>query len=316
MIGIYRIRNIINNKCYYGSAKNIEKRWERHKNDLNKNKHHSLILQRAWNKYKESNFIFEIVEECKFNILLKTEQKYLDLNPEYNIGKSASGGDNLTNNPNRNLIIEKITNSLKNRYSKLSKEEIDNIFSRKGDTNYNWKGVISVKYCSCVNKMANNAKTCIKCRDQNGEKNPFFGKTHTDKVLKYLSTTNKGKYYHHSNKEIIIDNIEYESYTDADIKLGISWATIRWRCLSRNPKYSNYNIKEVEKIPYTKEELKYNHGHSKIGKIVTSNNKPFFIDNIEYRTLGEANEKLGIHKMTIKGRLLSNRIEFKNYRYK
>ena len=87
MIGIYRIRNIINNKCYYGSAKNIEKRWERHKNDLNKNKHHSLILQRAWNKYKESNFIFEIVEECKFNILLKTEQKYLDLNPEYNIGK-------------------------------------------------------------------------------------------------------------------------------------------------------------------------------------------------------------------------------------
>lgn len=34
MIGIYRIKNLINNKCYYGSSKEIEKRWSRHKNEL------------------------------------------------------------------------------------------------------------------------------------------------------------------------------------------------------------------------------------------------------------------------------------------
>lgn len=58
----------------------------------------------------------------------------------------------------------------------------------------------------------------------------------------------------------------------------------------------------------------YSKGH--IGKIVTSNNKPFYIDDIEYRTLGDASQKLKIHKMTIKSRLKSNKIEFSNYRYK
>lgn len=316
MIGIYKIENKINGKCYYGSSKNIIKRWKKHKYQLNSGVHINCILQKAWYKYGESNFTFYVVEECDFSVLLEVEQKYLNLNPEYNIGKNSSGGDNLTNNPNREAIIEKMTASMKLRYSKLTKEEIYKIHSKPGDTNPNWKGGISVKYCECGSKMANNAKTCIKCRDQKGEKNPFFGKIHTEETLKFLSDVNKGKHYYQNNNEIIIDNIEYESYNDAERNLGIIWATIRWRCLSKNPKYSNYNIKGVEKIPYTKEELKYNHGNSKIGKIVTSNNKPFFIDDIEYRTLGDACEKLGIHKMTIKGRLLSNRVEFKNYRYK
>jgi predicted GIY-YIG superfamily endonuclease len=39
MIGIYRIRNIINNNCYYGSSKNINKRWKRHKWELKNKKH-------------------------------------------------------------------------------------------------------------------------------------------------------------------------------------------------------------------------------------------------------------------------------------
>lgn len=44
MIGIYKIENIINNKCYYGSSKNIEKRCERHKNELNKNTHINCFI--------------------------------------------------------------------------------------------------------------------------------------------------------------------------------------------------------------------------------------------------------------------------------
>ena len=37
MIGIYRIKNLVNGKCYYGSSKQIEKRFDRHKRGL-KNK--------------------------------------------------------------------------------------------------------------------------------------------------------------------------------------------------------------------------------------------------------------------------------------
>ena len=84
MIGVYRIKNLINGKCYYGSSKNIEKRWSRHKRELNNNTHINCILQRAWDKYGENNFIFEIIEVCAINVLLETEQKYLDLQPDYN----------------------------------------------------------------------------------------------------------------------------------------------------------------------------------------------------------------------------------------
>ena len=51
MIGIYRIKNLVNEKCYYGSSKNIEKRWKTHLNQLRNKKHINSILQRAWNKY-------------------------------------------------------------------------------------------------------------------------------------------------------------------------------------------------------------------------------------------------------------------------
>ena len=78
MIGIYRIKNKINDKCYYGSSKNIEKRWKTHLNQLKNKKHINSILQRAWDKYGENNFIFEVVEECKLENLFEVEQKYLD----------------------------------------------------------------------------------------------------------------------------------------------------------------------------------------------------------------------------------------------
>ena len=122
MIGVYRIKNLINGKCYYGSSKNIEKRWSRHKRELNNNTHINCILQRAWDKYGENNFIFEIIEVCAINVLLETEQKYLDLQPDYNIGIKSIGGDNLTKNPNRGKIIQKMTESVKQRYNSMTDE--------------------------------------------------------------------------------------------------------------------------------------------------------------------------------------------------
>jgi hypothetical protein len=91
MIGIYQIKNKITSKLYIGSSKNIEKRWKEHKYLLNKNKHHSMILQRAWNKYIETDFIFEIIEILdNIDNLQIREQFYLDtLLPVYNISDSA-----------------------------------------------------------------------------------------------------------------------------------------------------------------------------------------------------------------------------------
>jgi len=92
-IGIYKITNKINGKFYIGSTSNklgFNKRWQKHKRELNINKHSNLHLQNAWNKYGETSFSFEILETCEKEKCIEKEQFYIDtLNPQYNICKIA-----------------------------------------------------------------------------------------------------------------------------------------------------------------------------------------------------------------------------------
>lgn len=76
MCGVYSITNILNNKKYIGKSDNIYVRWDEHRKDLNKGVHYNKHLQRAWNKYGEENFIFEIIEKCKNNDLAYQRERY------------------------------------------------------------------------------------------------------------------------------------------------------------------------------------------------------------------------------------------------
>ena len=244
MIGIYRIKNLVNDKCYYGSSKNIEKRWITHKNHLNGGKHHNVPLQRAWDKYGEDNFSFEVVEECDEIFLLEMEQYYLDLNPDYNIGLKSSGGDNLTKNPNRDKIIKKMTESVRKRYGLMTDEEKKEKHSQPMENNPNWRGGVSFKYCECGVKIKPINETCINCRDKSGVNNPFFGKQHSEETKKKLSEYRKGTYNGGQNLPIIIDNVEYRSAGEASKILNIPMVTIRWRVKSKNKKFDNYKYKD------------------------------------------------------------------------
>lgn len=60
--GIYLITNFINGKRYVGSSDDIHARWLNHKSELRRNKHGNSYLQRAWIKYGEDAFIWQIIE--------------------------------------------------------------------------------------------------------------------------------------------------------------------------------------------------------------------------------------------------------------
>ena len=96
--GIYRIRNKLDDKRYVGSINDFEKGWIIRQQALRRGDFYNIHLQRAWNKYGEENFVFEIEEEVEdTNALLSHEQIHLDdgfaKGILYNIARKAGGGD-------------------------------------------------------------------------------------------------------------------------------------------------------------------------------------------------------------------------------
>ena len=64
VVGIYKITNKVNGKCYIGQSQDIATRFREHRYLLRQNKYGNNKIQNAWNKYGEENFTFEIIEEC------------------------------------------------------------------------------------------------------------------------------------------------------------------------------------------------------------------------------------------------------------
>lgn len=88
--GIYKIYNKANGDFYIGSSIDLVARWKNHKSQLIRGIHHSIHLQRAWNKYGEDSFCFEIIEFCPPLDAITREQYFIDsLSPKYNISPTA-----------------------------------------------------------------------------------------------------------------------------------------------------------------------------------------------------------------------------------
>ena len=93
--GIYKITCTVNGKIYVGSAINLYKRLQGHQWELRNNRHTNIYLQRAWNKYGESAFTFEVIELVmpwsrfdRENYWLKTLKPF-DKNIGFNTCKTA-----------------------------------------------------------------------------------------------------------------------------------------------------------------------------------------------------------------------------------
>lgn len=96
MIGIYKIENLVNGKCYIGQAVDIRKRWRRHRETYNDESYpqYNYPLYRAMRKYGIENFSFDIVEECQREELNEKERLYVEkYNSFFNGYNQTLGGD-------------------------------------------------------------------------------------------------------------------------------------------------------------------------------------------------------------------------------
>lgn len=276
--GIYKITNIINNKCYVGSAKNFSKRWNRHLKDLENNCHHSIKLQRSFNKHGKNNFLFSIIEEVQYekDIIIERENYWInELNSKengYNIA-DASFGDILTNHPNREKIIKKISKSVQVRYNNMSEEERKFKHGNNGEKNgmygknYQCHGIIAnakknknktfeeiygiERTHAIKEKLSNSVKNINRenfKEKYKGNGNPFYGKTHSEETKNRIKETKiKNLRIFMANKKIIINNVIYNSCNEASKILNISSSTIYYRIHSMNTKFKDYMLLDKPK---------------------------------------------------------------------
>ncbi len=121
--GVYKITCLANKKIYIGSALHLCNRRRRHFNVLRQNKHENPYLQRAWNKYGEQAFTFEVLEQVLPISLTAREQYWLNkLKPfgrrGFNILHEAGSALGMKHTPE---ALEKM------RGRKLSPEHIEKV---------------------------------------------------------------------------------------------------------------------------------------------------------------------------------------------
>lgn len=74
--GIYKITCTTTGKIYVGSSVNLQKRKRDHFGYLRKNNHQNSYLQRAFNKYGEDAFIFEVIEFVLIPEMLTAREQF------------------------------------------------------------------------------------------------------------------------------------------------------------------------------------------------------------------------------------------------
>ena len=122
---VYMIKNTVNGKVYIGSSVDANKRYKSHTSHLKKGVHHSIRLQRSFDKYGEEAFVFIVLKYTDKNQHRKEEARVLKMLDATNPEKGYNNSDltELGVIKHTETTKEKIKKSNQDRAANLTDEE-------------------------------------------------------------------------------------------------------------------------------------------------------------------------------------------------
>ena len=208
MVGIYIIRNKINNKVYIGQSWNIKSRLNDHKRNLRNNKSANIHLQRAYNKYGFENFEFE---------------PFLDLSWVMNLDKNVA-----------QIILDETEKYWINYFGGKDCNDVYNIKD----------GGMGGKYSDEHKKRL----SLIQTGKFSGKNNPMYGKHHSKETKELISKNRKGKGGRHSKMpEEVKQKISKANKGRIQSESEIAKRTATMRKLLKDPEYQKIRKKAAIK---------------------------------------------------------------------
>lgn len=148
--GIYIIRNLITDKVYIGSTKNIMKRISEHLHMLEQGTHHSTKLQNSTNKYLYKNFEVRIYPCNGYNMSEDSRCKnYWTEEERRKVGEIKSIQNSGEGNPNKKLSREDVL-FIRSNSTKYTCEEFCTMFNMTKTPIRNIIHLRSWKYEDCI----------------------------------------------------------------------------------------------------------------------------------------------------------------------
>lgn len=255
----------VEQRRYIGETRDFKKRLQRHLKELKKGIHHNWFLQQAWNEGFEFEGATLIPCASKEEAREREQEQIANDQTFVNIENYY---DCITNHPRREEIIAQMTETIKLRYESMSEKDRKKVYGHLGDLNGMFGKTHSAETRDLIKRkiaewyLTNDSpnlgrkfseehrrKISLHAAERVGEKNPFFGKTHSEETRKRIAEKKLGS-KPTNIRPVVIDDVVYESITDAGRKLGKNPSVVLWRIKSENPKYTAWQW--LDKCPTTK----------------------------------------------------------------
>lgn len=262
-ICVYKLLCTANKRFYIGSTIDYAKRKERHLRDLRSGSHNNIFLQRTFNKYGEGAFKWKVIYVDTKDEARALEQHYIDKYMQdkrcMNIGKTASGGDNLSRNPRRDSIVSQMASTMRERIARMTEEERKAKWGHSGASNGMYGrthtedtrkklrecnlGRASKRRGIPLSEEHRRKVSAARMGRFTGADNPFYGKRHTPETKRHLSELSYARaaspdYTHPQARRVNCDGKVYTSVSAAARALGCVPASILFRIKSPNFNYA------------------------------------------------------------------------------